>query len=535
MIKLPKIKTSDNSEDMEACLSKYRELMVNPTKTSFVVDLKKSYAIDKMIKLSNPLDLNKASINLESLVIKREDMIEIHAFITSISKDIKPVLVLSGQEGTGRTTLARAIAFESDMTLEDDPSKLDENSILVCKSYEDFLQNEEILKTNPIIVVREFEVVRTLFGEQVIEEDGFTDYKKFYFSIKFNSSYYHEKDLFSELVKKLLSHWSLPQDTISPKKVISARLELTPGSLALHFSRLHNKCEIYGFENAKEYFEDYFDSKNNSSSKRNHNSFVEVIQPKKHLDDFFLCENVMRKIQFFIQRASSTATEYEFCSKLRKNKRTVGLFSGPPGTGKSMAAEVIANSLGKELWIIDFSQIQSMFMGQTEKGLTKIFKEAEISDAILLIDECDTLLRSRKEAFNEHTIKVSNHMLNLLEAHEGNIILTTNSPDSLDNAFSRRIDVKVTFEIPTTEISVQILKSLLEPDAPVSDCLDLKTALQGIKLSGGLLRNAVENLAYKLSNGEIAAINTEILRKALLEIQEEESILNKNTRKVGIV
>ena len=110
----------------------------------------------------------------------------------------------------------------------------------------------------------------------------------------------------------------------------------------------------------------------------------------------------------------------------------VALFSGPPGTGKSMAAEIVAKEAGKELWICDFGKMQSSYVGETEKILSEIFFRAQTSKVVLLLDEADAFLTNRSGNQSSYMVKWVNHLLTLIENYNGILILTTNFPENLD-------------------------------------------------------------------------------------------------------
>src|SRR5207253_5090574 len=147
------------------------------------------------------------------------------------------------------------------------------------------------------------------------------------------------------------------------------------------------------------------------------------------------------------------------------------LFSGPPGTGKTMAAEVIAHTLALDLYKIDLSQVVSKYIGETEKNLDRIFTAAESTNAILFFDEADTLLCKRSQVHDAHdryaNIEVG-YLLQKMEEYDGIAILATNLRQNMDAAFTRRMRFIVEFPFPDEENRFRIWKAIFPPEAPLT-------------------------------------------------------------------
>src|SRR5438067_12270006 len=146
-----------------------------------------------------------------------------------------------------------------------------------------------------------------------------------------------------------------------------------------------------------------------------------------------------------------------------------GLFAGPSGTGKTMAAEVLANELRLDLYRIDLSQIVSKYIGETEKNLRRVFDAAEEAGAILLFDEADALFDKRSEVKDSHdryaNIEVS-YLLQRMEAYRGLAILTTNMKHALDPAFLRRIRFIVQFPFPDARQRAEVWRRIFPAQTP---------------------------------------------------------------------
>ena len=148
---------------------------------------------------------------------------------------------------------------------------------------------------------------------------------------------------------------------------------------------------------------------------------------------------------------STVYQEWGFAATLRRGLGVTALFAGGSGTGKTLAAEVMAKELGLDLFIIDLSQVVSKYIGETEKNLRKVFDAAERGGALLLFDEADALFGKRSEVKDSHdryaNLEVS-YLLMRMEAYRGLAILTTNMKQALDTAFMRRIRFVVDFPFP---------------------------------------------------------------------------------------
>jgi AAA+ superfamily predicted ATPase len=208
--------------------------------------------------------------------------------------------------------------------------------------------------------------------------------------------------------------------------------------------------------------------------------------------------------------------EWGFDRKLSLGKGINALFSGPPGTGKTMAAEVIAHELQLDLYQIDLSQVVSKYIGETEKNLHSIFREAQASNAILFFDEADALFGKRSEVKDAHdryaNIEVG-YLLQKMEEYEGIAILATNMRRHLDEAFVRRMRFIVEFPFPDEEHRRRIWEVTFPREAPLSSEIDFSVLAREIKLAGGNIKNiAVAAAFYAASEG--AAIDTSHLIKA---------------------
>jgi hypothetical protein len=198
------------------------------------------------------------------------------------------------------------------------------------------------------------------------------------------------------------------------------------------------------------------------------------------------------------------------------------LFAGQPGTGKSMAAEVIARDLGLDVCKIDLAQVVSKYIGETEKNLAKIFSEAEQCGVVLVFDEADALFAKRSEVSDSHdryaNIETS-YLLQRMERYRGLAVLTTNLRANLDEAFTRRIGVSIDFPMPAGGDRLRLWQRALA-GAPCDPNLNLRVFADRLELAGGSIVNAALAAAYVAAEAKGAVSNDALLRAVRWELQK---------------
>ncbi|HEX7841937.1 MAG TPA: AAA family ATPase, partial [Kofleriaceae bacterium] len=193
------------------------------------------------------------------------------------------------------------------------------------------------------------------------------------------------------------------------------------------------------------------------------------------------------------------------------------LFQGGPGTGKTLAAGVLARELGYELYCVDISRVMSRWLGETEKNLARIFDGASDGETILLFDEADTLFGRRTEVKSSHDRYANvetNYLLQRLDSWSGIAILTTNFGASIDPAFRRRLTLQLQFPFPDDAERTRLWQAHLPPSVPVRGDLDLAALAARFKLSGGYIRNAALRACY-LAVGEGSPLTADHLIRAI--------------------
>jgi SpoVK/Ycf46/Vps4 family AAA+-type ATPase len=200
----------------------------------------------------------------------------------------------------------------------------------------------------------------------------------------------------------------------------------------------------------------------------------------------------LREIHSHVEHRALVHDTWGFERKLARSKGLNVLFAGPPGTGKTMAAEVLGHALGLDLYKVDLSGVLSKYIGETEKNLGRIFDEAATSNAILFFDEADALFGKRTQVHDAHdryaNIEVA-YLLQRMEDYEGLVILATNLRKNMDEAFVRRLHFTVEFPLPGLDDRRRLWAQIWPAPTPRDPGLDLELLAREVAVSGGAIRN----------------------------------------------
>jgi ATP-dependent 26S proteasome regulatory subunit len=242
-------------------------------------------------------------------------------------------------------------------------------------------------------------------------------------------------------------------------------------------------------------------------------------------EDLVLSPEDLSRVNEFISRKlffNKVYNDWGYGERIGYGKGMIGLFSGPPGTGKTMMAGLIAKSLDLDIYQVDLATIVSKWVGETEKQLAKVFDQAERAHAVLLFDEADSLFAKRtevKSSNDRYGNLAVNYLLQRLEQYTGVAILTTNKEASLDEALQRRLSLHLHMEIPGPDERERLWKSFMPAKAPV-DSIDFRALAEGFELSGGYIKNAAVRAAF-LAASENTQIHIGLLRRAAaLELED---------------
>nr|WP_202924851.1 ATP-binding protein [Myxacorys almedinensis] len=255
------------------------------------------------------------------------------------------------------------------------------------------------------------------------------------------------------------------------------------------------------------------------------------VEPKYRWDDIILPPDQLKLLHELCDQAKHRHQVYGdwgFERKLSLGKGLNVLFSGQPGTGKTMAAEVIAHELQLDLYKIDLSQVVSKYIGETEKNLDRIFTTAANSNAILLFDEADALFGKRSEIKDSHDRYANleiGYLLQKMEEYEGIAILTTNLQSNLDDAFVRRLRFLIDFPPPNQRDRMRIWQQILPDTLPQSADLDLNGLARRFEITGANIRNIAVAAAFLAASEEEPLQMRHLLHAVRREYQKMGKVL----------
>jgi len=224
------------------------------------------------------------------------------------------------------------------------------------------------------------------------------------------------------------------------------------------------------------------------------------VRPVFALDDLVVPAGTRQQLDELVshvQLAHQVMERWDFQSVLPRGQGVVALLYGPSGTGKTMAAEAVANALGQDLYRVELSAVVSKYIGETEKNLALAFEQAERAGAVLLFDECDSLFGKRTEQRDAHdrwaNLEV-NYLLQRVETFAGLALLATNKRTALDEAFLRRLRFAIRFDPPDAGLRERLWRRAFPHGVPTSG-VD-PAALAGAELSGGHIVQAALAAAF---------------------------------------
>ncbi|MCX7994254.1 MAG: ATP-binding protein [candidate division WOR-3 bacterium] len=273
------------------------------------------------------------------------------------------------------------------------------------------------------------------------------------------------------------------------------------------------------------------------NKKRKESKFLNVYEPVLTFENLVLEPEKLKAIEravFQAKNLNQIFEEWGLNQTIKYGKGTVMLFYGPPGTGKTATSEAIAHRLGKKIGMVNYENVLGCWVGESEKNLVLAFEEAKREDCVLVFDEADALFAKRfYETYS--TDRMHNYMTNILmkelERFDGVVILTTNREVVIDEAFDRRIILKLKFEMPSPEERAKIWRKLIPEKVPLASDVDFERLGRYYELSGGEIKNAILNAVM-----ECAYQGERYLKMELLEEfaqKETEKLKGRNGKSVG--
>jgi len=231
----------------------------------------------------------------------------------------------------------------------------------------------------------------------------------------------------------------------------------------------------------------------------------------------------LRDVCISLQFRHVVLDDWGFDQRLAGGKGLAVLFSGPSGTGKTMAASIIAAELGLQIYRIDLSTVVSKYIGETEKNLSSIFAAAQSSNAVLFFDEADALFGKRSEVNDAHdryaNIEVA-YLLQRVETYEGIVVLATNLGRNIDEAFARRMQHMIEFPLPGPAQRARIWRGMFPADAPVAADVDHDFLSRQFDLAGGNIRNVVVAAAFNAAAEQSAITMRHLIAATARELEK---------------
>ena len=296
----------------------------------------------------------------------------------------------------------------------------------------------------------------------------------------------------------LAPYGPLPQVNVTD---VAGRFRLTEGQIAEAVLDAHHRADQRPSDRREITADDLFAAARARTSEQLRGQ-AKKVEPRHDWEDLVLPEDQVAQLHELCDQLKYrhiVLGEWGFDNKMSTGKGLNALFAGPSGTGKTMAAEVIAGELGLDLYKIDLSTVMSKYVGETEKNLERIFCAARNSNAILFFDEADALFGKRSEVRDAHdryaNVEIS-YLLQRMEEYEGLVILTSNLSQNMDEAFVRRMHFTVEFPYPESDARRHIWQIVFPQETPLTPQVDLNLLAERYRLTGGNIRNVALTAAF---------------------------------------
>jgi SpoVK/Ycf46/Vps4 family AAA+-type ATPase len=234
-------------------------------------------------------------------------------------------------------------------------------------------------------------------------------------------------------------------------------------------------------------------------------------------------QEAVREVVRFARYRSFLLEDWGFAAKLPYGRGVSAIMAGPPGTGKTMVAQLLAKELGYDLYRIDLSQVVNKYIGETEKNLAKIFDEAETSHAVLFFDEADSLFAKRtdvKSSNDRYANLEVNYLLQRMETFDGVTLLATNLEQGLDEAFKRRVRFSILFELPEEAERKKLWISMFPPKVPLAPNIDWDMMAKRFEMAGGYIKKAALRAALIAAEARRPITTADLVEAARQEYRE---------------
>ena len=234
------------------------------------------------------------------------------------------------------------------------------------------------------------------------------------------------------------------------------------------------------------------------------------VEAKFGFEDIVMNKDQREQIGHAIEQMNNKKQVYEDWNYMKKYPYGRGLtvlLYGAPGTGKSMMAQVLAHELNLELYRVDISKVVDKYVGETEKSLSMIFREAKKCNVVLFFDECDTIFAKRSDDGGSNQASANNKtalLLQEMEAYDGVCVLATNYKHNIDPAFFRRMKYIVEFQFPNEDTREMLWTTTVPKTTPLAEDVDFRFIAEKFEFAGGNIKNCVLNAAFLAAEDENA-------------------------------
>jgi ATP-dependent 26S proteasome regulatory subunit len=316
-----------------------------------------------------------------------------------------------------------------------------------------------------------------------------------------------------------------PLTTVEQLETVASRYAFTGGTIARAAGRAASSARLRDPDDPHVTLDDLGDSARLMFSHRL-GTMAQRIPTGFSWDDLVLPKDTydaLKEVVRFGRHRAFLLEEWGFAAKLPYGRGMSAILAGPPGTGKTMVAQLLAKELGYDLYRIDLSQVVNKYIGETEKNLAKIFDEAESSHAVLFFDEADSLFAKRTEvkSSNDRYANLEvNYLLQRMETYDGVTLLATNLEQGLDEAFKRRVRFSVQFELPEEEERRMLWRSMFPPKVPLEPDIDWDMIAKRFEMAGGYIKKAALRAALIAVEARRAISTSDLLEAARLEYRE---------------
>jgi ATP-dependent 26S proteasome regulatory subunit len=306
---------------------------------------------------------------------------------------------------------------------------------------------------------------------------------------------------------------------------LATKFKFTRGQIEEAFATAEHLAKWRVPEDARVSMEDLYEACRLHSNQRLA-TLARKITPNYRWDDIVLPADRFAQLREICNQVKYRAQVYDdwgFDRKFALGKGLCVLFAGPSGTGKTMAADIIAGELGLYLYKIDLSTVVSKYIGETEKNLSRIFTEAESSNAILFFDEADALFGKRSEVKDSHDRYANietGYLLQRMDEYEGTVILATNFRKNMDESFVRRLHFTIEFPFPNEEDRRRIWEGVWPEAVPRDPALDVQFLASRFQITGGNIRNIALSAAFLAADDSGVVAMQHLIRATQREFQK---------------